>query len=75
MPILELDPYIFQRVVDIKLLGAFLCTKAVIERMIPQGDGGKIVNISSGAGKRGSANTLAYNAGNFTGRNDAIDGA
>ena len=65
VPILELDPGIFQRVVDIKLAGSFLCTKAVIEHMIPQGEGGKIVNISSGAGKRGSANTLAYNAGNF----------
>ena len=33
--------------------------------MIKQGDGGKIVNISSTAGKKGSANFLAYNAGNF----------
>ena len=33
--------------------------------MIAQGDGGKIVNISSTAGKRGSANTLAYNGANF----------
>ena len=33
--------------------------------MQKQGTGGKIVNISSSAGKRGSANTLAYNAANF----------
>ncbi|MCH7787305.1 MAG: SDR family oxidoreductase [Chloroflexi bacterium] len=65
VPILDLDPDIFQRVVDIKLTGTFLCTKAVIKHLIDQGDGGKIVNISSSAGKRGSANTLAYNAGNF----------
>ena len=65
VPIMELDPDIFQKVVDIKITGTFLCTRAALEKMIEQGDGGKIVNISSSAGKRGSANTLAYNAGNF----------
>ena len=33
--------------------------------MYAQNEGGKIVNIASIAGKRGSANTLAYNAANF----------
>ncbi len=55
----------FQRVLDIKVTGTYLCTRAFIKQVIEQGDGGKIVNISSSAGKRGSANTLAYNAGNF----------
>jgi 3-oxoacyl-[acyl-carrier protein] reductase/meso-butanediol dehydrogenase/(S,S)-butanediol dehydrogenase/diacetyl reductase len=65
VPILDLDENVFQKVVDIKLTGTFLCTKGVIEHMIKQGDGGKIVNISSSAGKKGTANFLAYNAGNF----------
>ena len=65
VPILELDPDTFQRVVDIKITGTYLCTKAVLKQIVEQGEGGKIVNISSSAGKRGSANTLAYNAGNF----------
>ena len=65
VPILDLDPDIFQRVVDIKTTGTYLCTRAAIRHMIDQGEGGKIVNVSSTAGKRGSANTLAYNAGNF----------
>jgi 3-oxoacyl-[acyl-carrier protein] reductase len=65
VPIIELDPDIFQTVIDIKVTGTYLCTKAVLPHMIQQGDGGKIVNISSSAGKRGSANTLAYNAANF----------
>jgi len=65
VPILELDQEIFQRVMDIKVTGTFLCTKAAIKHMIEQGQGGKIVNISSSAGKRGSANTLAYNGANF----------
>ena len=65
VPILDLDPDILQRVVDIKITGSFLCTKAFVQALKDQGHGGKIVNISSSAGKRGSANTLAYNAGNF----------
>ena len=65
VPILDLEPDIFHKVVDIKVTGTFLCTKAVLKPMIEQGDGGKIVNISSTAGKRGSASTLAYNAANF----------
>ncbi len=63
--ILELDPDIFQRVIDVKVTGSYLCTAAAIRPMIDQGEGGKIVNVSSTAGKRGSANTLAYNAANF----------
>lgn len=65
VPIVDLDEQVFQRVVDIKLTGTFLCTKGVVEQMIKQGNGGKIVNISSTAGKKGAANFLAYNAGNF----------
>ena len=65
VPILELDPDIFQRVIDIKVTGSYLCTAAAIRPMIDQGEGGKIVNVSSTAGKRGSENTLAYNAANF----------
>jgi 3-oxoacyl-[acyl-carrier protein] reductase len=65
VPILDLDLKVFERVMDIKVTGTFLCTKAVIKHMIDQGEGGKIVNISSTAGKRGTPNTLAYNAANF----------
>ena len=65
VPILDLDDDIFQKVVDIKIGGTYLCTKAVAGELIRQGEGGKIVNVSSVAGKRGSPNTLAYNAANF----------
>ena len=64
-PVSELDPDLFQRVVDVKVRGTFLCTQAVIRHIYAQGEGGKIVNIASVAGKRGSPNTLAYNAANF----------
>jgi 3-oxoacyl-[acyl-carrier protein] reductase/meso-butanediol dehydrogenase/(S,S)-butanediol dehydrogenase/diacetyl reductase len=65
VPIVDLKDDIFKLVMDIKVTGTYLCTKAVLPHIIEQGEGGKIVNISSGAGKRGSANTLAYNAANF----------
>ena len=65
VPLLELDPAILQKVVDVKIRGTFLCSKAVARVLIEQGDGGKIVNVSSGAGKRGGANALAYNAACF----------
>ena len=64
-PVPDLDPDLFQRVVDVKVRGTFLCTQAVIRHIYSQGEGGKIVNIASVAGKRGSPNTLAYNAANF----------
>ena len=64
-PMLELDPAVFQRVLDVKVTGTFLCAQAAVKVMIDQGGGGKVVNISSVAGKRGSVNTLAYNAANF----------
>ena len=65
LPLLEVDPDIFQRVVDIKVTGTFLCSKAVVKALVEQGEGGKIVNVSSNAGKRGSPSTLAYNAACF----------
>ena len=64
-PVADLDPDLFQRVVDVKVRGTFLCTQAAIRRIYSQGEGGKIVNVASVAGKRGSPNTLAYNAANF----------
>ena len=65
VPILDLSEELFQKVMDIKVTGTFLCTKAVVKHMIDQGDGGKIVNISSTAGKTGAPNFLAYNGANF----------
>jgi len=65
VPLLDLDPALFQRVVDVKITGTYLCTREVIRQILKQEEGGKIVNISSVAGKRGTENTLAYNAANF----------
>jgi len=65
VPILELDSQIFQSVVDVKVRGTYLCSKAVVKVLIEQGQGGKIVTVASAAGKKGGANALAYNAANF----------
>ena len=65
VPVDELPPEVFQRVLDVKVRGTFLCTQAVLKHLYTQKSGGKIVNVSSIAGKKGTANTLAYNAANF----------
>lgn len=68
-PLLEVDADVFKRVIDIKVGGTFLCSRAAAAQMVKQGEGGRIINLSSIAGKRGMANTSAYNAANF-----AVDG-
>ncbi len=65
VPVVEMGDDVFRKVVEVKVLGTYLCSKAVAKVLIGQGQGGKIVNLSSGAGKRGVANTSAYVAGNF----------
>ena len=64
VPLPELDEAVWRKVLDIKLTGAFLACKHIVPVMVRQ-RWGRIVNISSIAGKRGSPNTAAYNAANF----------
>jgi 2-deoxy-D-gluconate 3-dehydrogenase len=47
IPVAELDLETFRRVIDVNLAGLFLCTKATAARMIEQGRGGRIINITS----------------------------
>ncbi|RKX76847.1 MAG: short-chain dehydrogenase [Spirochaetes bacterium] len=49
---LDLSPKELRRVMDVNLGGTFNCSKIVVEHMIKRG-GGKILNISSVAGKIG----------------------
>jgi 3alpha(or 20beta)-hydroxysteroid dehydrogenase len=62
MTVTSLDEYM--RIVNINQVGVFLGMKAVTETMIGQGSG-SIVNISSVAGLRGNAGTIAYTASKF----------
>jgi 3-oxoacyl-[acyl-carrier protein] reductase/meso-butanediol dehydrogenase/(S,S)-butanediol dehydrogenase/diacetyl reductase len=63
-PAAELDEAIFRRVLEVKVVGSFLMCKSVIPILIDQGEGGRIVNISSIAGKLGTPNASAYVAAN-----------
>ena len=62
VPIFDLDENEWDKVIDVNLKGVFLFTKAFSKQLILQNQGGKIINISSIAGKKGSATFGAYNA-------------
>ena len=47
-------------VLDVNLRGMFLCTKHVGRRLIAQGRGGRVINISSQGGKSGFPYASAY---------------
>jgi len=51
----------WKQVIDINLLGVFLCCHAIVPQMLRQGYG-RIVNVASIAGKEGNANASAYSA-------------
>ena len=51
---------VWRRVIDVNLNGAFYMSREFGQRLIEQGEGGAIVNISSVAGKRLGPNTSAY---------------
>ncbi len=57
----EYPPQAFMEVVHIGLTGTFHCCRAVAPRMIAQ-NYGRIVNVSSIAGKEGNPSAVAYSA-------------
>lgn len=61
-PLLETSREHWQTVLDVNLMGAFLCTKHAARQMIRQGQGGRIVNVASQAAKSGHAHMAAYTA-------------
>lgn len=65
VPVVELEEEDWDRVQRINSKGTFLCCRAVARAMIAAGRGGKIINISSTAGKVGSARYAAYCASKF----------
>ncbi|MDO8673940.1 MAG: SDR family oxidoreductase [Dehalococcoidia bacterium] len=65
VPIVDLPDELFEKVVTTNLMSTFLFTKNVARQMIEQGHGGKIVNLSSVAGKKGIRTFAAYNASKF----------
>jgi NAD(P)-dependent dehydrogenase (short-subunit alcohol dehydrogenase family) len=64
-PVSETSVETWDRVVGVNLRGVFLGCREAARQMIDQGDGGRIVNGSSGAGRRGNAGIGAYAASKF----------
>jgi 3-oxoacyl-[acyl-carrier protein] reductase len=64
MPVTELTVPELKLALDVNLVGTFICCKAVLPTMVAQGSG-RIVNVVSGSGKRGSARRAAYTAAKF----------
>ena len=58
--ILETDEAEWDRVINISLKSVFLVSKYVAQRMVDQGNGGRIINIGSTSGLAGRSNAVAY---------------
>jgi 3-oxoacyl-[acyl-carrier protein] reductase len=61
MPTWDYPPDAFYEVVQVGLTGTFHCCRTIVPHMIERGYG-RIVNLSSIAGKEGNPNAVAYSA-------------
>jgi NAD(P)-dependent dehydrogenase (short-subunit alcohol dehydrogenase family) len=64
-PVVDTAAETWDRVVAVNLRGAFLGCREAARQMIAQGSGGRIVNASSGAGRRADGLIGAYAASKF----------
>ena len=55
LPLFQMPEDEFDRTIAVNLRGVFLCARAAARQMIEQGGGGRIINVSSQAGKTGFA--------------------
>ena len=58
--VVDLEESDWDHVQSVNVKGTFLCSRAVARHMIDHGQGGKIINMSSVAGKEGRARYAAY---------------
>ena len=63
--VVDLEEDAFDEVMRVNVRGTYLCSRAVARHMVARGGGGKIIVISSGAGKRGIARYAVYCASKF----------
>jgi len=61
VPLVDLEEELWNQIIRVNLTGTFLCTKAVLPKMIER-EYGRIINISSVIWQRGRAGTTAYSA-------------
>lgn len=60
LPFLDVTPESYERVFSVNVAGLLFMTQAVARQMIEQGDGGKIINLASQAGRRGEPLVSVY---------------
>ena len=61
-PVWEYDVEMWNKIVQINLMGTFNCCRTIVPNMI-KNNYGRIVNVASVAGKDGNANASAYSSG------------
>ncbi len=59
-PLVEISRADYQRVFDVNVSGTLFTMQAVARHMIDRGQGGKIINMASQAGRRGEALVAVY---------------
>jgi NAD(P)-dependent dehydrogenase (short-subunit alcohol dehydrogenase family) len=62
IPVAEMPFEVWNKSITTDLNSVFLCCKHALQVMIPQNQGGRIINLSSGAGRRGRAMRSSYGA-------------
>jgi NAD(P)-dependent dehydrogenase (short-subunit alcohol dehydrogenase family) len=65
VPLVDLPVEMFDQTVAVNLKGTFLCVRAALRQMVAQGRGGRVINVSSQAGKTGWPLLGAYCASKF----------
>ena len=65
VPVTQLEEDVWQHFLAINTTAVFLCTKYAGREMVRLGNGGRVVNIASNAGKQASADGAAYSASKF----------
>lgn len=61
-PWLEIEPAVWDRIFAVNARGVMQMIQAVARTMVARGKGGVVINIASGAGRRGDLNSVAYSA-------------
>ena len=62
LPVVDVDPDVWRNVINVNLNGSFYMSQVFGRKLIDQGEGGAIINISSIAGKLLAPETAAYSA-------------
>ncbi len=65
VPVVDLEEEVWDHLQRVNVKGTFLCCRAVVREMIDHEQGGKVINISSTAGRQGVAKYAAYCASKF----------